>query len=75
LDLSGWNGVLFLGIGLNGDNKLNNVKIHGFSYDVMVGSDRAELYKNDQKVFQSKGGRVVVRDFRVSSCPNQSNNN
>jgi len=68
IDVEAWsdnlNDIRFGSLGLNGTNELKNVSLHGYTYDIIAGPEKTVLSRENKKVFEAKGGRILVRNFK-----------
>lgn len=60
-------GLRFGTLGLPGTNTVNEVPMHGHSYAVMAGEHSTTLHEDSRLLVVTTGGRVVVRDFVLST--------
>jgi hypothetical protein len=60
-------GFRFGTLGLPGTNEVDGVPLHGHRYDVTAGPTATVVHEDGLLAFNSTGGRVVVRDFVLTS--------
>lgn len=60
-------GFRFGTLGLQGRNAVHDVPWRGREYDVVADADSTRLSRDGVPVFKASGGRVVVRDFVLTS--------